>query len=273
MQSCLVIARSSPGLGSPIRAIPIIGDRLDPPQDQFGVRLADDQLSMRYLGPALPIILEANFVRRESTMNDHDRLFAKFDISDVLRNQQTQLAKAIDELNDGRLLEGDQAQLIEDLVAAHLIAVPVLDVAATKPTQREIDIDVSRDPNRFFFDRSSPFYVKGTEVCFEVPCKGDAEVFQYRPSVYSMNSIRAEVQDGEIVIRVVRQDQNSAEFRKAFDATILQIQEKLTQLRSDCAGLENALRQAASARLAQRRTKREKDRGLIDALGFGKPKN
>ena len=206
---------------------------------------------------------------------DSEPLFREHNFYDVIRGASFALAKAIEELDDTRLLEADQEKLLNDLVAAHLINVPVLDLdpGAVEPAQREVDIDLSRDAGqRFMHDLDGPYYVKGTEISFRVPYKGDEEVFRCRPSTWSSNPPYADIERDAIVIRVVDRDKGADAYRKAFDNTIAQIQENLSQLRSDCAGLEATLRSTATTELAKRRAKREKDYGLVNALGFGKSK-
>ena len=206
-------------------------------------------------------------------MDRGEALFSKYDFRSALRNAPAGLAKAIEELPDKNLFDDDQEKLVSELVADHLIQVPTLDLDGTKPSQREVEIDVSRDPHqRLMRDLSGPYYVKATEVSFRVPYNGDADVFRCRPSTYTLNPPYADIGADAIVIRVVRQDQTADEYRKEFDRTIAQIQESLERLRSDCAGLENTLRESAASHLAKRREKRQKDRSLIDDLGFGKPK-
>src|SRR5688500_2721483 len=81
-----------------------------------------------------------------NTMERAELLFAKYDIYSAVRNAPAVLSKAIDELPDQNLFAGDQTKLVDELVAEHLIRVPVLDLEAISPTQREVQIDVSRDP-------------------------------------------------------------------------------------------------------------------------------
>jgi hypothetical protein len=203
-------------------------------------------------------------------MDRGEQLFSKYDFHAAVSGAPARMVEAIGKLNDEELFRADEEKLQDALVAAHLIAVPILDVNATVASEREVDIDVRHDPRRAIFDRSRPTYIQATEISFRVPYNGDADVFRCVPSSFSLNYPYAEIERDAIVVRVVRQDQNPAEYRKEFDNTINQIQEALNQLRADCAGLEQKLRETASGHLAKRREKRQKDRSLIEGLGFGK---
>jgi hypothetical protein len=202
---------------------------------------------------------------------DHvELLFAKYDFHSALRNAPLQLVKAIEGMTDSEL---EDAASIDTLVAAHSITVPVLDTDAVTPSEHEVDVDVRHDPGRFVLDRNRACYVKMTAIDFRVPFRGEADVFRCRPSTFSMNPPRAQIDDSAIVVRVVRQDHNASEYRKEFDRIIGEIKRGLEQLRADSVGLEKTLRETASTHLARRREKRQKDRGLIDGLGFGKPRS
>jgi len=205
-------------------------------------------------------------------MDRGETLFAKYDIGSTLRNGPARLVQSIDALSDAEILDGGQEKLVQRLVVDHLIAIPELHLDAVEPSQCEVDIDVSGDQTRMIYDRSRPSYIKGTEISFRVPFTGDPDVFRCQPSSYSLNPPHADIERDAIIVRVVRQDQNPQEFRKVFDYAINQINSALAQLRLDCAGLEKALQNAASARLIQRREKRQKDRELIDQLGFSQRK-
>jgi len=203
---------------------------------------------------------------------DRDPLFCTYDFSAAVRGAPAKLAQAIDRLDEAQLFQSDQDKLLGDLIDEHRINVPALDLGAVERSQREVDIDLSHDPReQFMRDLRGPYYVKATEVSFRVPFHGDKDVFYCRPSSFSLNPPYADIESEAVVVRVVRRDQNAEEFRKSFDSTIAQIKQALDQLRHDCVGLEDKLKNLAITQLAKRREKREKDRSLIDDLGFRKP--
>src|SRR4051812_49183897 len=111
-------------------------------------------------------------------MHRRNALFAEYDFASAVSNAPRKLAEAIDKLSDDQLFRSDTEGVLDRVVNDHLITVPVLDVAATKASQREIDVDLSDDPReRFMRDLSGPYLVKATEVTFRVPYKGEADVF------------------------------------------------------------------------------------------------
>lgn len=197
-----------------------------------------------------------------------ESLFESSELRDAIENASTELAEAIDALSDESLLKPDEQELLRRLVAEHVLRVPVLDVDAITAAQREMDVDVSQDARRFIDDRSRPFYVKATEIAFSVPFRGDRNLFFCRPSRWSMSPPKAEIGTDSLVVRIVRQDQNAAEYRKAFDQTLAAIKTHLDQIASDCAGVETRLIREAGARLAARKSKRQKDQNLLSELGF-----
>src|ERR1035437_2718788 len=103
-------------------------------------------------------------------------LFHEFDIHSVIEHQKTTLRKRIQAVNQNEAPTDDEAAITGFLMDVG-ISVPVLDDAAVSFSDAEIDIDVSGDPNRMFFDRSEPFYVKGTRFTFHIPFTGEGVAF------------------------------------------------------------------------------------------------
>ncbi len=204
-------------------------------------------------------------------MSSQTLLFHKYDFSAVCRNLPEQVKKAADELPDHELLDGTAEEIAERLAEAHAIEVPALDLENVAPTEQEVDLDVSGDPRRMTFDHGGPCYVKATEISFRVPFTGDSKMFLCCPSTSTMNPPHADIEGNSVIVRIVRTDQDATAFRTAFDETIQSIEKYLDWLRSDVAQLPTAIRQAALARVQQRREKRKKDKSLIEDLGFGKP--
>src|SRR5207245_2500712 len=111
-------------------------------------------------------------MRRKTRM---DYLFAEqATIHDVVRHQETSTEQALDELVSELILAQPLEDLITKLTEEFRLDIPILDRNATvQLPNEEIEIDVSHDPMRHFFDRSQPHYVKGTLIRIAVPFTGD----------------------------------------------------------------------------------------------------
>jgi hypothetical protein len=205
-------------------------------------------------------------------MKEH--LFSKHDFNAVLNNASEGIKQTVDALPDNELMDTDLDGLIKRLTIKHGITVPTLDLDGITIDEAEVDIDVSRNPS-YGFDHDRSHVVKRTEFRFYVPYSGETDVFYCRPSQYSMNFPQAEIRSNEIVVCIIQHDlkADSAAIRKEFDKTISQISEHIDRLRSDASGLEANLKQAATARIIQRRQKRQQDADTASGLGFPKRKD
>jgi hypothetical protein len=82
-------------------------------------------------------------------MRDREPLFGKFLICTMpLENHKRKLREYVDALPSGQMLGKSPAQLVDEAVAEHHVAVPVLRVDETTVDQGEVEVDVSRDTDR-----------------------------------------------------------------------------------------------------------------------------
>lgn len=200
-------------------------------------------------------------------MTSPNLLFHKYDFSEICRNVPVKVKKAADELSEQELMDGTEEEVAERLVNDHSIEVPLLNLEKLARTVEEVDQDVSHDPRRMMFDQTGPCYVKATQISFKVPFTGNSEVFFCRPSTWTLNPPRAEVEDDCIVISIIRTDHDKEAFQAAYNDTIQSIEKCLNTLRSDASQLKSQIRQAALTQVQQRLTKREKDKNLLEELG------
>jgi hypothetical protein len=197
------------------------------------------------------------------------QLFHTHDFSAYLHYAPDKLAEVVDALDDRDLIADSQDEVIDRLVREHTPSIPVLRRDEITTDEREVQLDVRRDPRRGGFG-GGPLYVRATEYLFYVPFTGDKECFFARPSTYTLSAIRAEVTETELVIPVLNSDResNPAAIRNEFDALLAKIETNLSQLRSDASDLPRRLRQIAQARVEQRRGKRLQDTATAVQLGF-----
>src|ERR1043165_7542471 len=115
-----------------------------------------------------------------------DYLFAKVDIYSVLEHQKQQVIKKIQELPANQITGANEEDLVRRLIEEFKINVPVIqDDKISIIEHSETKVDVSRDFNRMFYDRSQPHYVQGIKVTIGVPFEGDAEMFKVQPNSYT----------------------------------------------------------------------------------------
>ncbi len=197
-----------------------------------------------------------------------DPLFSKYGCFDELMARDRAAKEAVEIYAADDLLNSSPDDLANLLEHKFHIAVPVLKEDAIEVDQQEAQVDVSRDWNRMIFDRGQPFYIKGTDVTFFVPFEGDAEVFELRPSVRTLNPPRGVVEDREVVLSYTRLDQDSAAVKREFEQDLAAIRQSLARLAEDVANFNGSLRGKLVQWISARREKLLKDRGMVASLGY-----
>src|SRR5688500_1741262 len=97
-----------------------------------------------------------------------DRLFSDYDLHEEMEGRKQNLLREIDQLRADYILNANLEELCRHFENKYRYDVPVLDTTKINIDQREVDIDVSQDFRRAIFDRSKPFYLKGSAITFIV---------------------------------------------------------------------------------------------------------
>jgi hypothetical protein len=196
-------------------------------------------------------------------------LFSRRDWFDVERNQKILLEEEVASMDENRLLNTSVDDLCTYLIGKYSIDdVPTLRPEEIAVDQRETQIDVSRDPMRFVFDRSRPAYVTGTEIEYSVPFDGDRNVFDVRPTTYTLNPPRGHIVGGELRIYIRGIDLAPDAVTREFDTTLSQIEGHLQTLRSDTSKLSAQLPSVARNSIESRRKKLLSDQNLVSSLSY-----
>jgi hypothetical protein len=191
---------------------------------------------------------------------------AEATINDVVEHQRQAVSHELEQIGSGALLERTLDELTEQLTQTLRLDIPQLDRDRIRqlPTE-EIDMDVSQDPMRGIFDRSQPFYVKGTMVRIAIPFSGDAELFKYGSSPFN-SPIPAEISGTDLILAHTAEKPDIARVKEDFDHRIAQINQMLGMITGPAAEWNRQLPGTIRARLEERRAKVERDQTLV--LGY-----
>ena len=201
-------------------------------------------------------------------MRDRQHLFSHSDWASVEQYQLQQLRKEVNAVDADRLLNTAADDLARFFEAKFHIEVPVLSRDDIVVDQREAQIDVRYDPMRWIEDQSRPFYIAGTEVQVEIPFTGQSQVFEIRPTSYTLSPPSAEVKDSMLVVRISGTSLTPERVQQSITQTLGEIESHLSTLRSNAAGLNQQLFSQAKSIIESRKEKLLADRNLVGALGF-----
>ncbi|MEA5414619.1 hypothetical protein [Synechococcus sp. BA-132 BA5] len=174
----------------------------------------------------------------------------------------------IEKVDPDRLLNTSVDDLALYFSENYKIDVPVLDEENLTVDQREKQIDVSRDRNRYISDRSRPFYITGSEIEVEIPFTGEAEAFKIQPNPYTLSPPRASVRGNLLTFAIAGTNLEAAEVRAEIERTVREVQSYLTNLRNNVAGLNGQLQGEARTAIEARRNKLLANRNTVASLGF-----
>lgn len=201
-------------------------------------------------------------------MRDRQYLFSDACWHDVERSQLQEMRKAVEAMDGNRLLNTSVDDLTSHFEQKFQIEIPTLLTDEIIVDQREAKIDISQDQNRMIRDRSKPVHITGTEIEVEIPFTGEAEAFKIQPTAYTMSPPRAEVRGNVLALRIVGTNLNADGVRSDIDRTVNEIQNHLSTLRGNVAGLKTQLQNQVRSTIESRRQKLLADRNLVGGLGF-----
>jgi len=203
---------------------------------------------------------------RSSSAEDY--LFSKADWFSIEEHQKKIMFAAIDEMGGNRLLNTSVDDLCNFFEQEYRIDVPVLHEDNIVADQSETQIDVSQNHDRFILDRSESFCITGTAVEITIPFTGDFEVFNIRPTTYSVNPPRALLINDALVLKIEGTDLEPENVRNRINCAIADIKTHLERLRSSADGFNGQLRKIARGHIEHRRQKLLADQNLVASLGF-----
>ena len=197
-----------------------------------------------------------------------DVLFSQHSLDDVLRGQERTMFKEIDSIEGNRLLNTSVDDLCDYFEQRFKIEAPQLREDEITVDQNEVQVDVSHDRGRAIFDRSRPFYLKGTKVSFFVPFDGEEDCFKFQPASRIVSPPSGLVRGRELVLTYTRLDHDAVAVRSQFERELAEIKSNLQWMARDLIPFNNSIREKAKNRINARREKLLKDEGLAAGLGY-----
>jgi hypothetical protein len=195
-------------------------------------------------------------------------LFHEFDIYTVLENQKRSLRDAAASAPETLSSLSDD-EVIASLVTQFDVSIPVLLEEKMTMSEREIDYDISGDPMRTFYDRSQPFYVKGTTVTVHIPFAGEAIFFRVRPSSFTLSPPRGLIDKDELLIEYTfPNDQPPKDLKGSLDRQLADIKGYLKRLEESATQLRNEMPSIARQTWQHRKSHFAAKSQAVTALGI-----
>jgi len=195
-------------------------------------------------------------------------IFDKYDWHSFVEGNNKSLADEIKNIDGNRLLNTSEEDLVKYFQGKYYFDVPVIKEDEISVEQNEVDIDVSRDPNRFFYDRSAPFYIKGTRITFFIPFSGEEIFFSVKPSTFYLQSYYGDISNGYLLYSISNTDHNAEYIKSTFERYLKDIKEYLETQRRESLGYNNGLESSIRTQIHERKEKLLKDQNMVAMLGY-----
>jgi hypothetical protein len=197
-----------------------------------------------------------------------ERLFRDYDLREEMETRRREIASEIDGLNTNYILNANIEELCAYFENKYRYDVPVLNTDQITLDQREVDVDVSQDFNRAIFDRSEPFYLKGTAITFLVPFVGHGDLLRCRPSSFTTVRPHGELGQHEVRFEYPSVDHEAERIKSAFDRDLRDVQQYLGFVRENTDQFNGTLARDVMQAIEKRRRKLLNDQGFASSLGF-----
>lgn len=197
-----------------------------------------------------------------------EHLFNKGDWFATQEQWRKQLVQAIEGKNGDELLNTSTTDLARYYANDMAFEVPKIFPDDLVVDQRETQIDISQDHNRYIRDRSQAYHITGTAVDVEVPFTGNKIGFDIQPTTQNFNNPRAAIGEGVVYFSISGTELTAERVRQEIDRVVNSINQHLGWLANDAKSYNSSLEDLATQTIERRKEKLLKDKSLIAGLGF-----
>lgn len=200
-------------------------------------------------------------------MGENNLFYKGGHLSDFLEEKKLQIKKEIFEFDEEKFLgekEEDLERFLREKYTSHPPVLKKDEKYLLNP--KEVDIDVSRDQGRDIFDRSGPFYIKGTLITVVIPFNGDAALFNYRPPTYSLSIPQGIINRNELCLEYKLTEYNAKSLENKITHDIQQIESHLNWAKNAIDNFNTSLKDFINNLIEERKKKIIESREFINKL-------
>jgi hypothetical protein len=180
--------------------------------------------------PGGPLVVASSYAHILSRVAE--LLFSDAALSDALDHQRSEIAE-LEALSEEHLAQVDAEAWAEALAAAYAVACPVLDRNGMwRETVKEVSVDVSHE-RRFFSNPRDAYQFPGYRVVVHVPFEGEADVFQFRPSTFTLSPPRAIARGHDVLVAVEYARDTQPDIDDEVNSVVASIEQMLSYASAD----------------------------------------
>jgi hypothetical protein len=198
-----------------------------------------------------------------------DFLFSKGDFFTLSANQLEKAKFEARAIPEKRLKEASDDELVEGLVASNSLVPPEVKWEDATVNRTETQVDLMYVPNTMaYYDRRSVM-APGEMVTVTVPFQGDSRLFMIRPTTFTLNPPRAQVNRQTLTFDYSGTQVNIEQSKQEYERTKKEIIQHFTTLGADCQRYNEQIAPVVKPIVQEKRNRMEK--GEAGLSGFGLP--
>ena len=197
-----------------------------------------------------------------------DLLFRDAELQSILAGHQQELSREIRSLGEKQVLNTPPADLCDYFFEKYKVEPIVIDESGIEVDHEDVQIDFHHRFEYIVFETGGPTYVTGTRFTYFLPFSGDASLFKYRPSTFSLSPLRGTIQGRTLVLLYDRTTEDSSKLQNEFERDKQTLNDCLSRIAEDVQRFNSILRQTAAQQIDARRAKFLRDKGIAENLGF-----
>lgn len=202
-------------------------------------------------------------------IRDDALLFNKGDLGVLLRNLEETVLKDVERYDGNLLLNTPTDDVCAYYLKRHEIEPVELaeDSKITADTQ-DVTVDTRRLPEgRWNYGEHQPTIV-ATAYSFFVPFTGDAELFNFRPSTFTINPPRAIIKGSNLVLTFVMLENETTDLKSIFNNELNNIRSHVRLLNSAVEGFKDRLPNVTRRAVDDKKARLLRAQGVAASLGF-----
>lgn len=198
-----------------------------------------------------------------------DILFSKGDFFTLSANQLEKAKFEASAIPEKRLKETSDDELVEVLIASNSLVPPEVKWEEATVNRTETQVDLMYVPNTMAYYNRMSAMAPGETVTVTVPFKGDSRLFMIRPTTFTLNPPRAQVNRQTLAFDYSGTQVNIEQSKQEYEGTKKEITQHLTTLGTDCQRHNQQIAPAVRPIIQEKRNRMEK--GEAGLSGFGLP--
>lgn len=198
---------------------------------------------------------------------DWNLLFSEYDLRDSLQNQLDSVGDKVRSIDPARFDTNTDDFLAASVASELVVSQLELLEDEISVSSRDAKVDVSRDPNRDFFE-PGPHYVDGLEVTYHLPYVGESQLLRSQPSQFTLNPPRAVIGSDELTFPYDQADRAVAATKTKFEEDLTSLKRWLPRVNEQVAEYNASLESRISGLVKRRREELTKTKDDLAGLGY-----